>query len=202
MRSSLGQKGSLDPEADCNFLMRSVDVKTDELMQRVIRAEFKEHTILAIAHRLDTIMDFDRVAVIDKGRLIEFDSPAELLTKPSAFKALYTSMNGDVVNHGQREDVKDRAKQRGVSANEAANAASAIEPQRKRESVARGRRERRERRERDSIVSRGDEALAEEFRTYWSVWNGFARRGSLWGRDSWAQRDGRLRDSRAQDNWF
>lgn len=182
--------------------MHSVDVKTDQLMQKIIRTEFKKHTILAIAHRLDTIMDFDRVAVIDKGRLVEFDSPADLLKQPSAFKALYNSMNGDVMNHGHREDVKARAKERGGLAEEASDAATAMVSRTKREPMAREGRERRERRgrqERDSIVSRGDEALAEEFRTYWSVWNGFARRGSLWGRDSWAQ-DSRARESWARDN--
>lgn len=150
-------------------------------MQRIIRTEFKEHTILAIAHRLDTIMDFDRVAVVDKGRLVEFDSPADLLKRPSAFKALYTSMNGDFMKHDQREDVKARARERGLTAKDRADSRIAMRPARRRQSTARGRRP-----PRDSIISRWDEALAEEFRTYWSVWNGVAGRNSLWRRDSWA----------------
>lgn len=176
-------KGNSDHEADYKFLILSVDVKTDELMQRIIRTEFKEHTILAIAHRLDTIMDFDRVAVIDKGRLIEFDSPVDLLKRPSAFKSLYTSMNGDVVNHSQREDVRARAKQRGAPVNANSDTVTTMRPQKKRD---RSVRIRRTRTGRESVMSRGGEdALAEEFRTYWSVWNGIAGRGNLWSRDSW-----------------
>jgi len=67
----------------------SVDRKTDELMQRIIREEFKDHTIIAVAHRLDTILDFDRIAVLDRGALKECDTPANLLAGPSAFKDLY-----------------------------------------------------------------------------------------------------------------
>ncbi|EHK96575.1 putative Multidrug resistance-associated protein 1 [Glarea lozoyensis 74030] len=53
----------------------SVDITTDILMQRVIREEFAGSTIIAIAHRLDTIFDFDKVAVLSEGQLVEFDSP-------------------------------------------------------------------------------------------------------------------------------
>ncbi|KAL3422989.1 hypothetical protein PVAG01_04736 [Phlyctema vagabunda] len=68
----------------------SVDRKTDALMQEIIRDEFRTHTIIAVAHRLDTILDFDRVAVLDRGRLKECDEPTVLLnTEGSAFKELY-----------------------------------------------------------------------------------------------------------------
>ncbi len=67
----------------------SVDRKTDELMQIITRDEFKGCTIIAVAHRLETIMDFDRIAVLDRGRLVECGSPARLLAKGSAFKELY-----------------------------------------------------------------------------------------------------------------
>ena len=67
----------------------SVDKKTDELMQKIIREEFKGCTIIAVAHRLDTILDFDRIAVLGEGQLRECDTPERLLSKPSAFKELY-----------------------------------------------------------------------------------------------------------------
>ena len=59
-------------------------------MQRVIRQRFSNHTIIAVAHKLDTILDFDKVAVLDKGELREYDSPHTLLEKKgSGFSNLY-----------------------------------------------------------------------------------------------------------------
>lgn len=57
----------------------SVDVQTDKIIQETIRSEFKDKTILTIAHRLDTIMDSDRVLVLEKGQVKEFDTPEALL---------------------------------------------------------------------------------------------------------------------------
>jgi len=68
----------------------SVDRETDKLMQEIIRQEFKDCTIIAVAHRLETILDFDRIAVLDRGKLIECDSPKNLLAEDSSFKELYT----------------------------------------------------------------------------------------------------------------
>lgn len=67
----------------------SVDIDTDRIMQEVIRTEFRHATVIAVAHRLDTILDFDQVIVIDKGVIIEQDNPQRLLARPSAFKALF-----------------------------------------------------------------------------------------------------------------
>lgn len=67
----------------------SVDRKTDELMQKIIREEFRGCTIIAVAHRLETILDFDRIAVLDRGHLRECDAPRKLLATDSAFKELY-----------------------------------------------------------------------------------------------------------------
>lgn len=68
----------------------SVDVHTDVLMQRVIREEFRECTIISVAHRLDTIVDFDRIAVLSAGRIVELGTPEELLRKEGgAFRQLY-----------------------------------------------------------------------------------------------------------------
>jgi ATP-binding cassette subfamily C (CFTR/MRP) protein 1 len=43
---------------------------TDKLVQRVIREEFKDATIISVAHRLDTILDFDRIALLSDGKLV------------------------------------------------------------------------------------------------------------------------------------
>ncbi|KAK4247619.1 ABC transporter [Corynascus novoguineensis] len=84
----------------------SIDAKTEEVMQRLIRKKFANHTIIAVAHRIETIMDYDKVAVLDAGRLVEFDSPYKLLEKPgSAFGRLYCAALAE-----EEEDVeKDRA---------------------------------------------------------------------------------------------
>ncbi|KAH8365091.1 hypothetical protein KR084_001279, partial [Drosophila pseudotakahashii] len=58
----------------------NVDPQTDGLIQNTIRKKFKECTVLTIAHRLHTIMDSDKVLVMDAGRVVEFGTPYELLT--------------------------------------------------------------------------------------------------------------------------
>jgi ATP-binding cassette subfamily C (CFTR/MRP) protein 1 len=67
----------------------SVDIETDRAMQNIIREDFKDRTIIAVAHRLETILDFDRVVVLDSGCLVEDGSPSQLLNRNSAFKRLY-----------------------------------------------------------------------------------------------------------------
>ncbi|XP_025097264.1 multidrug resistance-associated protein 1-like [Pomacea canaliculata] len=62
----------------------AVDMETDDLIQQTIRREFAECTILTIAHRLNTVMDYDRIMVMDGGRVCEFDSPSHLLEDTSS----------------------------------------------------------------------------------------------------------------------
>ena len=57
----------------------AVDLETDDLIQATIRREFADCTILTIAHRLNTIMDSDRIAVFKEGNLVELDTPSKLL---------------------------------------------------------------------------------------------------------------------------
>lgn len=57
----------------------AVDLETDDLIQKTIKNEFCECTILTIAHRLNTIIDSDRIVVLDQGKIVEFDSPGNLL---------------------------------------------------------------------------------------------------------------------------
>ncbi|ORX44614.1 multi drug resistance-associated protein MRP [Hesseltinella vesiculosa] len=61
-----------------------VDVQTDALIQQTIRQEFKECTILTIAHRINTVMDADRVLCMSQGQVIAFDSPDVLLQDPAS----------------------------------------------------------------------------------------------------------------------
>jgi ABC-type multidrug transport system fused ATPase/permease subunit len=59
----------------------SVDFDTDHKIQQTIRSEFKESALLCIAHRIRTVADYDRILVLDHGRLLEFDHPYTLMTK-------------------------------------------------------------------------------------------------------------------------
>ncbi|CAN9498397.1 unnamed protein product [Ophioblennius macclurei] len=60
----------------------NVDPRTDELIQKTIRDKFRECTVLTIAHRLNTIIDSDRILVLDNGSIVELDKPYNLLQNP------------------------------------------------------------------------------------------------------------------------
>lgn len=64
------------------LVQASVDVETDERIQTMVRQEFQHCTVLAIAHRIGTIIDYDAIVVLEKGHLVEHGSPAQLLSKP------------------------------------------------------------------------------------------------------------------------
>ena len=66
----------------------NVDLETDRWIQEVIRKEFKDRTIIIVAHRIETILNADVVAILDKGVLVEFGSPKEPMNGPSLFKEL------------------------------------------------------------------------------------------------------------------
>jgi ATP-binding cassette subfamily C (CFTR/MRP) protein 1 len=67
----------------------SIDNETDAAIQEMIRENFKDATVLTIAHRLNTIMDSDRILVLDDGRIAELDTPQNLLAKEGGhFKAM------------------------------------------------------------------------------------------------------------------
>ncbi|OBZ88726.1 ATP-dependent bile acid permease [Choanephora cucurbitarum] len=69
----------------------SVDFDTDAKIQRTIREEFTNSTLLCIAHRLRTVIDYDRILVLDQGKVVEYDTPYNLITGStgtSAFKSM------------------------------------------------------------------------------------------------------------------
>jgi len=73
----------------------NVDNATDAVIQRTIRDAFRGCTVLTIAHRLNTIMDYDRILVLDAGRVLEYDPPRVLLSRAgSAFASLVGETGG------------------------------------------------------------------------------------------------------------
>ncbi|XP_038591350.1 canalicular multispecific organic anion transporter 2 isoform X1 [Micropterus salmoides] len=63
----------------------AIDLETDDLIQSTIRTQFEDCTVFTIAHRLNTILDYTRVLVLDKGQVAEFDTPSNLLSKRGIF---------------------------------------------------------------------------------------------------------------------
>lgn len=64
-------------------------METDALLQTTLRSNmFKDRTIITIAHRINTILDSDRIVVLDHGRVAEFDTPSELVKKKGLFYEL------------------------------------------------------------------------------------------------------------------
>jgi ABC-type multidrug transport system fused ATPase/permease subunit len=57
----------------------NVDLETDDLIQKTVRKEFRECTVITIAHRLHTILDYDTILVLQKGKVVENDSPNNLM---------------------------------------------------------------------------------------------------------------------------
>jgi len=71
----------------------SIDQHTDSLIQTLIRKEFADVTVLCIAHRLQTIADYDKIMVLDAGKVVEFDAPQILLKNENGH--FYKMMNSD-----------------------------------------------------------------------------------------------------------
>ena len=73
----------------------NVDYKTDQVIQDIIRQATEEYTVLTIAHRLDTVLDYDRIMVLEEGQIVEFDKPDELLKSNGSFSRLFTSIESN-----------------------------------------------------------------------------------------------------------
>jgi ATP-binding cassette, subfamily C (CFTR/MRP), member 1 len=67
----------------------AVDVETDAMLQTTLRSPlFAHRTIITVAHRINTILDSDKVVVLDKGEVIEFDTPQALIKQKGSFYGL------------------------------------------------------------------------------------------------------------------
>ncbi|KAI8895406.1 P-loop containing nucleoside triphosphate hydrolase protein [Globomyces pollinis-pini] len=84
----------------------SVDADADKLIQESIKTHFANTTVLSIAHRLNTIIDFDRVLVLDKGELIEYDHPHVLLSKVDGLFSMLADATGQTNSRILRDIAK------------------------------------------------------------------------------------------------
>jgi ABC-type multidrug transport system fused ATPase/permease subunit len=73
----------------------SIDGETDAFIQQMLRTRFPDATLVTVAHRLNTIMDYDFVLVMDSGRAVELGSPADLLTKNGVFTELVNATGSE-----------------------------------------------------------------------------------------------------------
>jgi len=73
----------------------SVDFETDIAIQKTIREEFAGSIVLTIAHRLRTIIDYDKVLVLDKGTVAEYDSPSNLIKNENSIFAEMCRQSAD-----------------------------------------------------------------------------------------------------------
>jgi ABC-type multidrug transport system fused ATPase/permease subunit len=86
-RTLLRQRVRARQQVDSGILLldevsSSVDRSTEQVMQEIIRKDFGNYTVIAVSHRLDAIMDFDRVVVMDSGRIVEIGNPKVLAAEP------------------------------------------------------------------------------------------------------------------------
>ncbi|KAL8702682.1 MAG: hypothetical protein Q9201_004143 [Fulgogasparrea decipioides] len=72
----------------CDEATSSVDMDTDQKIQRTIATGFKGKTLLCIAHRLKTIINYDRICVMDHGRIAELDTPLRLWEEGGIFRSM------------------------------------------------------------------------------------------------------------------
>ena len=77
----------------------SVDIHTDALIQQTIRTVFKACTVITVAHRINTIIDSDRILVLDHGRVAEFAAPAQLLADSTSLFSQLVSEASDESKH-------------------------------------------------------------------------------------------------------
>jgi len=75
----------------------NVDYETDLLIQQAIHQEFANSTVITVAHRINTILSYDKVMVLSQGEIIEYDSPYNLLQDPNSVFSSLASHGGVVL---------------------------------------------------------------------------------------------------------
>lgn len=88
-------------------------MQTDAFIQRVIRDRFRDTTVITIAHRLNTIADYDKVLVMHRGRIVEAGAPFELIQKKGLFydMVLHTGNSAEaIIERAKNSYAKQNAK--------------------------------------------------------------------------------------------
>jgi ABC-type multidrug transport system fused ATPase/permease subunit len=106
----------------------ALDLETDAFVQAMIRREFADRTVLTIAHRLDSIIDCDRILVMHNGAVTEFDAPWTLLQDPASDFARLCQQTGGSQYEVLRDAARRQAEAKAAAAAVAAAAASAAAP--------------------------------------------------------------------------
>ena len=80
-------------------------METDRFIQECIRERFKDSTVITIAHRLNTIANYDKIIVMDKGRIVEIGQPHELIEKKGLFAEMveHTGKNAEIIKKIAKE---------------------------------------------------------------------------------------------------
>lgn len=72
----------------------SIDIKTEEAIHKAITSLMIQSTVITIAHRIKTIMNYDKILVLDQGKKVEFDTPRTLMSRQSSiFKSMMVKSN-------------------------------------------------------------------------------------------------------------
>jgi ABC-type transport system involved in cytochrome bd biosynthesis fused ATPase/permease subunit len=74
----------------------SIDNESDQLIKNVLKSKFPETTLLSVAHRIHTIASFDKIMVLDTGKLIEFSTPHNLLQDETSMFSEYVNASGTI----------------------------------------------------------------------------------------------------------
>jgi ABC-type multidrug transport system ATPase subunit len=88
----------------------AVDLQTDMLIQQAIKENFANLTVMTIAHRLNTVMESDKIMVMDAGRVVEFDEPLALLERPDGHFTSLLRETGQESFEKLKKVAEDKAK--------------------------------------------------------------------------------------------
>ena len=100
----------------------NVDMVSDELIQKALRQDFKESTIFTIAHRLNTVMDYDKILVLDKGEISEYDTPNNLLLKETGLFVDMVNQTGSSTAKFLRKIAAEKAAGHSISVHDLVDA--------------------------------------------------------------------------------